>query len=524
MEGVFLSVIVDILREQLRGRRCSGAGGPVRDGVGLTFGGRTLVLCARPDAPGIWWDDPASMPGLSSPAWEQHLVGAEVGDVTQQGSDRVMELHFRSRLLYGSSHTRLVFEATGRNANLVLVRSEDGRILACTRKVTSGRSRYRTVVPGSIYRQPPSSGLPPGSWMTDHHLAEIPEGEITPPDIYRMLEGVGPVTARAVIAEASARGVPTGEILQELERALVEKDFSPWEGREGPLPVPLGPGRPLTDPLRPVRPERIGSIREDRLKELRDLIGTRMDQLKSRISRVEAAMEELVPAGEYRTWGNLLLSVEDGSRKGLDSIRLTDWEEREHLIPLKPSRTLRANAERFFRKAANAGRERASLESRRRAARKEIEELENELEASGTLDAGELEELLEDRRTVGEREREQGSRILEKPLSGGWRCFAGKNAKQNDEVTFRIGKRGDLWFHARGVPGAHVVLKLDGRGENPPARVIMEAAMEAARGSGASSGVVPVDYTRVQYVNRMKGGRPGQVVYTREKTIFVDLR
>ena len=86
-----------------------------------------------------------------------------------------------------------------------------------------------------------------------------------------------------------------------------------------------------------------------------------------------------------------------------------------------------------------------------------------------------------------------------------------------------IGKRGDYWFHARGIPGAHVVLKLDGRVDNPSAEVILEAAVAAARGSGVSSGVVPVDYTRVQYVSRIRKGKPGQVIYKREKTIFVDL-
>ena len=68
-----------------------------------------------------------------------------------------------------------------------------------------------------------------------------------------------------------------------------------------------------------------------------------------------------------------------------------------------------------------------------------------------------------------------------------------------------------------------MVLKLDGKTDNPPGEIILEAAVEAARRCGASSGVIPVDYTRVQYVNRIRKGKPGQVVYTREKTVFVDL-
>lgn len=523
MEGVFLSARVPPLAELILGRSCEKVGMPVQGGLGMVFANGMLVLCARPDSSGLWWETPLRMAETESPEWGRHMQGAEVTAVRQQGADRVLEIFLRSRLLYGSSDVKVVFEATGRNANLILVRLDDDRILACRRKVTSDRSRYRTVAPGQLYRPPPPSGLPPGRWTDDPEFREALSRDPSPDVLYRSLEGVGPVTARAVLREAQRRDVPVMTVVGELEEALLKRDFHPWEGPEGPLPIRLGRGRPIEDPLQPGPETEPRSIRDHRLELWRSILRNRLSLLRNRLHKVETALEGLVPPEEYRTWGNLLISLKDSSRKGLEEIELTDWEGGTHRIPLKPARSLRSNAARFFRKASNTGRERESLESRRHLTLEEIQSLESSLESSAELGVEKLDTLIRrHRRTEGKGKGDERS-IPRKVLSGGWRCFIGRNARENEEVTFRIGKRGDLWFHARGIPGAHVVLKMDGRKDNPPGGVMREAALEAARGSGASSGVIPVDYTGVQYVNRMRKGKPGQVVYTREKTIFVDM-
>lgn len=523
LEGVYLSCVVPLVSGLVRGEACREVGRPVRDGIGLVFKGGTLTLCASPGNPRLIWGSRVQMSEPFGDAWADHLIGAVVEDVVQQGFDRVLELRFGTRLLYGAADTRLIFEATGRNANIILVRSCDGRILACTRQVTRDRSRYRTVVPGGTYLPPPPSGLPPGSWSSSAELEAGLASGVSRSILCRELEGVGPVTAGAILREAEARKVPVGEVLASLEQDLLEGRFRPWLGPEGPLPVELGPGEPLDDPLSHQGPGGVRGIREERLEAWRGILNGRLSRLRSRRDRVRKALEQLVPPEDYRTWGALLLSLENSGRKGLEELTLTDWEGREHTIPLKPSRSLKANASRFFRKASNSSRERQSLESRLKETLVAIEDLESSIESSVSLGIAELEEKLNGYRKTAKKERECVSEPLLRELSGGWRCFVGRNARQNEVVTFRIGRRGDIWFHARGIPGAHVVLKLDGRAENPPAGVIREAAAVAAAGSGVSSGVIPVDYTRVQYVNRVRNGGTGRVTYSREKTVFVDL-
>jgi predicted ribosome quality control (RQC) complex YloA/Tae2 family protein len=284
----------------------------------------------------------------------------------------------------------------------------------------------------------------------------------------------------------------------------------------------MGPGEPIEDPLAPADPslEPFRGVSEG-IEALRHRAETEMARLQRKIGRLEEVRDSLVPAERYRLWAELLLSVKPGRKRGAESIDLTDWEGNLHTIPLRKSRTLQENAARYFRKAGSASTEAAHLENLLQSTGRQLSELRDLLESGDSDALQKLAGLLEvcRRSRTG---RSPGGPV-ELVLSGGWRCIAGRNAAGNDRVTFRIGRRGDYWFHARGTAGAHVVLRMDGRGEEPPPAVLREAAAVAASRCGSRSGVVPVDYTRVQYVRKPKGGRPGQVVYTREKTLFIDL-
>lgn len=524
MDGVFLSAQIPLLRKHIQDGHCSKIGIPVPNGYGLVFGDNMLVLTARPDSPGLWWTDYREMAEPVSPVWCHHLEGGEVKEISQPGSDRILCILFASGLLYGSPDVKLIFEATGRNANIILMRMSDNRILACHRKVSSSKCRYRTVAPGQIYKPPPGSGLQPGSWCESPDLRnELSSDIVTPEQIYRTLEGVGPVTARALIRHALKAEVSVFESVRILEQALLNEDFSPWSGPDGPLPIQLGEGEPIENPLSAELTSRTISLKDDRLALYTSILHRRRGKLQKRLSSVMSALKTLVSPDTFRIWGNLLLSEENNSRRGLKRILITDWNGIEHDIPLKFSRSLVENAQRYFRKASNADIEINNLNDRKTTIVEKINALDTSLAESTELSINELNTLLGDYQKRNRRKANSRREHTPLVLTGGWRCFAGRNARENDEVTFNIGKREDYWFHARGIPGAHVVLKLDGRFDNPSSEVILEAAVAAARGSGVSSGVVPVDYTRVQYVSRIRKGKPGQVIYKREKTIFVDL-
>jgi predicted ribosome quality control (RQC) complex YloA/Tae2 family protein len=114
----------------------------------------------------------------------------------------------------------------------------------------------------------------------------------------------------------------------------------------------------------------------------------------------------------------------------------------------------------------------------------------------------------------------EGGAPIRHESSDGFTLLVGKNSRQNEEVTFRRASGSDLWLHARGVPGAHVIVKSGGR--PVPESTLREAAALAAYYSQArEAGSVPVDYTEQRYVRHMKGGGPGMVIYERERTLHV---
>jgi predicted ribosome quality control (RQC) complex YloA/Tae2 family protein len=522
LDGVYLSSLIPEILRRIEGQRCTGTILLSSLTPALEFEEGYLILCATPGTPYIRWVKEADAERKLPPVWSEHLKGSSVVGISQQGSDRVLEIVLRPSGPYSTSGIRLIFEATGRNSNLILVRADDSRILAALRAVSGGMCRYRTVSPGGVYRPPPSSGIPAQNWKEDREIREVLSGAVSKKDVYRLLEGVGPVTAEALLREAEAAGTTVHHQVILLAQALTEGAFHHWMGPEGPLPIKLGPGHAIPNPLS--NDQMTVQLQDvpDGISELRALLAKERDRLWRKVRRQEEAILELVPEQRYRLWGEMLLSQDSKSEKGRESIELTDWEGHLHEIPLRSSRSLLENAQRYFRKARNAGKEAEHLKYLLASTLGRMEKIEELLTRSGSVSPERIRELLraERSRRIPDRERAP----LEIPVARGWRCFAGRNAADNDRVTFGIGKRGDYWFHARGTTGAHVVLKVDGRKDKPPAGVLKEAAAIAATRCGSSpSGVVPVDYTLVQYVRKTRGGRPGQVIYTREKTLFIDL-
>ncbi|MBD3369137.1 DUF814 domain-containing protein [Candidatus Fermentibacteria bacterium] len=522
MDGVFLAAIMPSLRERIEGRRCTAVGVPVRPGLGLRFRKPVLVLSALPESPDLWWEEDGCPMASPTAVWKDHLEGARVGSARQMGLDRVLVIGLDHPQAYDDGGIRLVFEITGRNANVILVRSSDDRILACLRRIGPKRSRYRTVVPGATYQAPPPSGLGRGEWGSSRDRLEKPPETVTSKDVYSILEGVGPVTAEAVLTEARDRSVTPYEVVMEMKKALEKEVFTPWQGPRAPLPVRLGPGEPIDDPLGPHRPGKARELGELARREYIRHLNERMGRLSRRRENAARALENVTPPATYRDWGNLLLTQARELEKGATVARLEDWRGNEVEIPLKPSRSPVENAQRYFRKARNGEREIGNLRKIVRRTEREIRKLRKEMEKVPDLDLEEIEARLGEIESSPSAQTERP--LAEVRLAMGWRCFVGRNARENEKLTFGLGKRGDLWLHARGETGGHVLLKRDGKPDNPPRKVLLQAAALAAYSSRKkNTGVVPVDYTEIQKVRRMKGGKPGQVVYSDENTLFVDL-
>ncbi|HET6568246.1 MAG TPA: NFACT RNA binding domain-containing protein [Rhodothermales bacterium] len=236
-------------------------------------------------------------------------------------------------------------------------------------------------------------------------------------------------------------------------------------------------------------------------------------------------------ADRYERWGHLLMASAAGAGPGRDCISVPDLFEGGGTvdIPLDPALSAIENATRYYDRARRARQARERAEER-------IVEVEHAAQAAEMLlgrlrsidDRGELERFKRDEAAglaavLGQQGREEDRIPFRRySLEGGYEVWVGRNARQNDLLTFRYAQKHDLWMHARGVPGSHAVLRLPNRNARPGKHLLEQAASIAAYHSKAQgSGLVPVIVIERKYVRKPKGAAPGAVAIEREDVLIV---
>ncbi|MGH2405665.1 MAG: NFACT family protein, partial [bacterium] len=233
-------------------------------------------------------------------------------------------------------------------------------------------------------------------------------------------------------------------------------------------------------------------------------------------------------AGRLREHGELILAYLNRIGSGAQTVEVPGFDGSPITIPLDPSRSAVQNAQAYFRRYGRAAAARRRLPQRQAELESERAFLETVATAIAQADgADDLWEAEQDLIAAGLRRRRDrtirpgavsAGRTFE--LAGGDRVRVGRSAQENDHLTFEVARPDDLWLHARGMPGAHVILSGASRA---PAEAAIEAAAQIAAhySAGRDAGKVPVDVTHRRFVRRVRGGRPGQVLYTNERTVTV---
>lgn len=272
------------------------------------------------------------------------------------------------------------------------------------------------------------------------------------------------------------------------------------------------------------------------LTQIRERESILRKHLKKLLRRMSALRRDLELAGRYEPYaryGELLKANLGLLKKGLTTASVVDYyDERlpELTIPLDPTKGPQANMDAYFakyRKFVSAQRE---ISPRVAAIEVEVQQLQTELATikNGTWQAPNREPRTTPstisrpgrKRAAVETHRGPFRRFIS---SDGHQIFVGRNARENDELTFSLAKSEDLWLHARGTPGSHVVVRLE-KGTEPPPETIRDAATLALLYSDLKkSGKGDVIYTRRKWVKKAKGQAPGAVTVTQEKTIYITL-
>jgi len=272
----------------------------------------------------------------------------------------------------------------------------------------------------------------------------------------------------------------------------------------------------------------------ERKKHCISMIAREIRQKEQLLTDQRNLLAKYSDSDHYRHHGDLLIANLYQIKPGSRSVELEDWQTEQPVrIELDPARAPAASAQRFFNLYKKAQRGIAEVEKRIKVLAADLAWLREQLwlaenaenEADLLPDLKSLEPASTGRGTGRDKNSGRGSRRRPdfKPVLeiAGCRYYAGRNARQNDALTFQLAHRGDYWFHANDVPGAHVILR-KAEGEISETDLYRGAVLAAWFSFARESSKVPVDYADVAHVKRIPGGGPGRVSYTHQKTLLVD--
>ncbi len=478
--------------------------------------------------------------------------GSRLIDVTQPPWERILTLHFDG----DAGRCQLVAELIGRYSNLILV-GPDQLVLEAVKHVGPDVNRYRVTLPAHPYQPPPQppDRQPPTSASIDEWSAMLSSAKAGTP-LHRVLTGrlfgVSPTAAREVAAritgdpDAKARQAAPDQVARTIAELFAPLDDGRWapeialDGDGNPIafaPYPLhqfGRTQPVPEISEALRRYFQHRITSDRYAAARRRVRESIRQAQSRASRAleqvrEHSVDESTIAA-LRQAGELLLAYQHRVDREARHVTVPGYDGEPRTIDLDPGLTPIENAQAYFRRYRKGIRASKEIPAR-------IRELETDLAYLAQLDSDltlaedrpeidAVREALNEAGFVVKQERHSSGAMVKKPRRfdiQGFAVFVGRNAPQNQQVTFRRGTLEDLWLHVRGRPGAHVIIKRAGR--QVPREVIEDAAALAAYYSSARDHrQVDVDVTERRFVRGVSGGRPGLVTYRNEKTIPVEPR
>ncbi len=497
-----------------------------------------------------------------TPPWvEHHLCNSEIQQIAQLPLERILSFDLRKRdRIGGERRYRLYVELIHRYNNVILTSEPDARILGALRRVGGKRDRQRRILPGEPYRPPPSQDRLSPQELTPADLDGAIRTRVDQPALAlaSVVAGLDVPTAESLVTEAGVE--PNVEIApQTVERLLGRLralfDRPPFldrpqilsaKGRPATiqtlrLPHLAGEVETVCDSVSEAI-ERLARMEENRQHHDADrheavaALKRRRASLERKVARIRADLDDAGKAELYRKFGHILMAGLHRVRPGDASVTLPDVFDPSGppaTIPLNANKLPHENAAAYLIRSRKAEKARPILARRLESAQEELAGVDGFLQRLRR--AGDRDEVMTIRNELAASgwfkwRRQKPSAGRNAPVdahprryltSDGWTILVGRNNAENDRLT-NGSARDDLFFHAQGCPGSHVILKREGRRQKPSEAALKEAASLAAYWSKARhSRTVPVNCTEVRYVRKPRGGAPGLVTIQNEVTLFV---
>ncbi len=567
LDGAFLHIVCNEL-QPLVGARVDKVYQPSREEIVVSLrtyrdGGKKIVLSAnsvsaRVNLTTAAFENP-QQPPMFCMLLRKHLSGGRLMAIRQDGLERIVSLDFECTNEIGDIVTNsLVAEIMGRHSNIILVR--DGRVIDSVKRITDDISSVRRVLPGIRYEAPPRQDR---LCLLDAEPQQVLDAIADSPErlckkLSAVLEGVSPILTREM-AWYSAKDVDAAcnalsDSAKDRLRFILGRVKSAVSGGECCFTVVSEPGGRKKDfcfinieqysTSMVISHENSANelldgffASQDRTERTRqrahDLLKLLMNSCERVSRKLELQKKELAECSErevFRVRGDLINANIWRLEKGQSKAVLEDFTTGEPVeIQLDPRLTPAQNAQKYYteyRKLDTAEKKLTELIAK---GQQELVYIDSVFDAASRTDSES--DLAEIRRELREQGYLKGGvRADEKvkktsdPLhfrsSEGFEILVGRNNRQNDQLTLKTAKATDIWLHTQGIAGSHVIIRTEGR--QPGEQTLFEAAQLAAfHSKGRSGSGVPVDYVAVKFVKKPAGAKPGMVIFTNNRTLYV---
>lgn len=475
----------------------------------------------------------------------KHLQGGRITEITQKDSERIIEISLETLNELGFTMSKkLIFEIMGKHSNIVLMDIASGKIIDSIKRVSFDVNRVRQILPGMIYQYPPAQDKIPFLEISAEQLEALPaDGKA----ILRSVGGIAPAFAEELALRAGVqRSGYLSDVLAAIEspnhadaRVYLDESGAPIDF----YPVALSELEESCtvrhfDDLSSAMEFYFGkkeSSNQGRQKshDLIRAVNALLDKMYLKKKRLSEDLLKAENSEDLRLYGELLTANIHLIQPGMKSVEVTNYYDGSTLtIPLDVKLSPSKNAQHYFKKY---GKSKTAIKE------KQIQLDENEAEIKylesvlsfleNTDDVAEIESIRAELVETGYiRRRRQAGGFKEKKykpapyrytLSNGMSVLVGRNNKENDILTFKTAGNKDLWLHTKDIPGSHVIVQSGGVELDEEA--VWEAAAIAAYHSKArTSENVPVDYVQIKYVKKPAGAKPGMVIFTNNRTVYVN--
>ena len=541
-DGFLAGTIARQLDRELQGAKIERVQQPEADTVILqiyapaTGQRRKLLICTSPQGARVHYtkqsyENPAEAPNFCM-LLRKHLQGGRILHVTQPATERILVFHLETINEMGYSvNKQLICEIMGKHSNLILTDEASGKIIDAIKRISIDVNRYRQILPGMLYVSPPPQDRVDLWTAAENSVSDI-----------RQIQGLS-----ASAAEEFEDDIPA--LLRVRDDVLAGR-ISPavyCDEHGRPVDVHIFPMKKLAQACETVPFEETGDALDyfyshrketnrvmQKSESFAKSVAALTDKLLLKKQRLLEDIQKAEKADVYRLKGELLNANLSLAKTGDKAVTVVSYYDGQPVtIELDERFSPARNAQNYYKKYAKAKTGKKEKLIQLEECEKDIEYLSTVRDQISLASSYEEMELIRDeliregylRGRQAKDRKKAAAKMKPKPrrftLPCGREIAVGRNNGENDYITFKVGGKTDYWLHTKDIHGSHVVLFMNG--ETPGEDEIYQAAAAAAWFSkGKDSQNVPVDYVPLRYVKKPAGAKPGMVIFTNNRTVWVD--